>query len=619
MSVSRGTLIVSLAFGGLVLATALPAASQQRPAAVAPAPAAAPLRSAAISNIGYEVTFDSATARTRSLRVAMSFDVAPGGGSVLLSLPTWTPGAYEVSDFAKRVLGFAAESSGRPLGWDKIDPDTWRIRAEGGRVTVRFDFRADQLDNAMAWARQDFVMFNGTNVFHYPEGRPLGFPATVTVRTQPDWKVATGMRSGDAAGTYREANYHDLVDMPFFVGRFDYDSMAVDGKTHRLASYPAGTLQGEARTGFWAEIGKMVPPESAVFHETPWEHYTTFLIFDSTYGGGSALEHQNSHVGIYGVQAIGNPLLASITAHEIFHAWNVKRLRPAEMVPYRYDRWQPTPWLWVSEGITDYYADLALVRGGIVDSTVFYGLTAEKVQRVGEAPPTALEDISLSTWLHPVDGSDGLYYPKGSLAGFLLDILIRDGSDNKRSLDDVMRTMYHTTYKRGRGFTAKDWWPAVTAAAGGRSFVDFEARYVDGRDPFPYDQVLPLAGLRLAADTVREPMLGVAAGPDSAGIRVNALQPGGAAQEAGVRVGDILLALGDLELGDPNFGPAYRERFRSAKNGDELPIKVRRGGQTLTLNGKIRLNQQVVAKIEPVPDANEKAVRIRRGIVTGRQ
>jgi predicted metalloprotease with PDZ domain len=461
-------------------------------------------------------------------------------------------------------------------------------------------------------------MFNGTNIFLYAEGRPLEFPATVVIRTEADWKIATGMRSAGAPRTYREGNYHDLVDMPFFVGRFDYDSMVVEGKTHRLGSYPAGLLQGEGRAKLWDEIGKMVPPMSAVFQETPWEHYTTLLVFDSTFGGGSALEHQNSHVGIYGPQAIGNPLLASITAHEIFHAWNVKRLRPAELVPYGYDRRQPTPWLWVSEGITDYYADLALVRSGIVDSTVFYGLTAEKVQRVAEAPPTALEDISLSTWIHPVDGSDALYYPKGSLAGLLIDILIRDGSDNRRSLDDVMRALYQSTYKRGRGFSGKDWWPAVTAAAGGRSFTEFETRHIDGREPFPYDQVLALAGLRLSADTVREPMLGVAAGPDSTGIRIAALQPGGAAEEAGLKVGDILLALGDLELSDPNFGPAYRERFRSAKNGDDLAIRVRRAGQTLTLNGKVRLTEQVVARIEPVPDASEKAVRIRRGILTGK-
>ncbi|HEU5169852.1 MAG TPA: PDZ domain-containing protein [Gemmatimonadales bacterium] len=612
MSGKSGTLVPSLA---LLAAAITPLAAQQR-AAAPPAPAA--LRSAPISAIRYEVTFDSTTARTRTIGVATSFDVAARGGAVLLSLPVWTPGAYEVSNFARWVRDFGAESGGRALRWEKVDPDTWRILPGGaGRVTVRFNYTADQLDNAMAWARRDFALFNGTNLFLYPEGRSLDFPATVEIRTEADWRVATGMRPAGAPRTYREANYHDLVDMPFFVGRFDYDSMVVDGKTTRLASYPAGALSGQGRAQLWDQIGKMVSPMAAVFRETPWDSYSVMTIFDSSFGGGSALEHQNSHVGIYGVQAIGSPLLASITAHEIFHAWNVKRLRPAELVPYRYDRREPTPWLWVSEGITDYYADLALVRGKIVDSTAFFGLTAEKVQTVAEAPPTALEDASLTTWIKPIDGTASLYYPKGSLAGLLLDILIRDGSDNRRSLDDVMRELYRSTYKRGRGFTRADWWPAVSRAAGGKGFAEFNAKYVDGREPFPYDQVLGLAGLRIAGDTIREPMLGVAAAPDSAGVRIAALQPGGAAAEAGVKVGDILLALGDLELTDPNFGPAYRERFRAAKDGEPLAIRVRRGADTLTVTGKVRLVEQVIAKIEPDPNAPAKAARIRNGIVTG--
>ena len=205
---------------------------------------------------------------------------------------------------------------------------------------------------------------------------------------------------------------------------------------------------------------------------------------------------------------IGNPLLASITAHEIFHAWNVKRLRPAEMVPYDYHQAQPTPWLWVSEGITDYYADLALVRGGIIDSTQFLALTANKANTVDMTPPTALEDASLSTWIHPEDGSGYIYYPKGSLAGLLLDIQIRDASDNARSLDDVMRQLYQNTFKKGRGFTAADFWPEVSRAAGGRPFEDFLARYVDGRESYPFDRILPLAGMRVALDTLREPRLG---------------------------------------------------------------------------------------------------------------
>ena len=275
----------------------------------------------------------------------------------------------------------------------------------------------------------------------------------------------------------------------------------------------------------------MIPAEAAVFEETPWPHYTVMMIFDSAYGGGSALEHTNSHVGIYSSDFIGNPILASITAHEIFHAWNVKRLRPADMVPYRYDRSEPTPWLWVSEGITDYYADLAILRGGITTPEMFLGQTEDKIAKVTEAPPTALEDASLSTWIHPIDGTEYLYYPKGSLAGFMLDVMIRDASDNRQSLDDVMRQLYRSTYKAGRGFTAADWWRAVSKAAGGKSFDEFSQKYVDGREPYPWDQVLPLAGLRVAQDTVREARLGIGTTLDSTGrVTVATVEPGGAAR-----------------------------------------------------------------------------------------
>jgi len=404
--------------------------------------------------------------------------------------------------------------------------------------------------------------------------------------------------------------------MPFFVGRFDFDSMVVDGKTTRLASYPRGILKGETRAALWDQIAKAIPAMAAVFQEVPWNNYTVMTIFDSSYQGGSALEHQSSHVGVYAPMMLGTPLLASITAHEIFHAWNVKRLRPADMVPYSYDRVEPTPWLWVSEGITDYYADLALVRGKIVDSTIFMGLTAEKIQTVAETAPTALQDASLSTWIHPTDGSGYLYYPKGSLAGLLLDIVIRDASDNRRSLDDVMRELYRTTYKSGRGFTAADWWGAVSRASAGKSFADFDARYIDGRDPYPYDAMLKLAGMRLASDTIREPRLGVAGAPDSAGVKVTAIQPGGAAETAGVHAGDILIALGDVAITDPNFGPAYRARFKDAE-GQDFPIKVRRGADTLTLTGKVRLLEQVNAHVELDPNPSPKAVRIRQGILTG--
>jgi predicted metalloprotease with PDZ domain len=584
-------------------------AAQQAPK---PAPRSMPL-----TNIRYDLTFDSTTARDRIIKVAMSFDVG-GNGPVLLSLPSWTPGAYEVSNFARWVLNFSASAGPQTVRWDKLDYDTWRLQpGEARSLTVRFDYLADTLDNAMAWARPDFALFNGTNLLLYPEGAGFSFPATVTIKTQPNWRVATAMKPGRGPNTYTEASYHELVDMPFFVGRIDYDSTQVAGRWTRLASYPAGALTGQARSRLWDQIGKVIPVQSAVFRETPWDRYNVMLIFDPRFGGASALEHASSHVGIYNPGIIGNPFLPSITAHEIFHAWNVKRLRPAEMVPYRYDQPQPTPWLWVSEGITDYYADLSLVRGGIIDSAQFMSVTANKVNTVAQAPPTALEDASLSTWIHPTDGSGYLYYPKGSLAGLLLDIMIRDASDNARSLDDVLRELYGATFKQGRGFTGNDWWPEVARAAGGRSFTDFSARYIDGRDPFPFSQVLPLAGMRAVTDTVREPRLGIQTAADSSGIIVAGVMPGGPAQEAGVQPGDRLISLGDLSITDPNFGPAFRSRF-SKTEGAPLPIKVRRGADTLTLNGKVRLATRLEFKIEADPSANAKAVRVRQGILTGR-
>jgi predicted metalloprotease with PDZ domain len=602
----RGTLICALSW----TTAAASEAQQETPAA----PAA--LRSAPITNLRYDLTFDSTTARNRIIKVMMSFDVS-GKGPVLLSLPAWTPGAYEISNFARRVLAFSARTGDKPLRWDKLDYDTWRLQPAGVQsVTVRFDYVADTLDNAMAWARPDFVLFNGTNLLPYPEGVGFDFPAAVTVNTQSNWVVATAMKPGGSPRSYREANYHDLVDMPFFVGRIDYDSMQVAGRWTRLATYPAGALQDSARKQVWDQISKMIPPEVAVFQEIPWDSYNVMLIFERGFAGASALEHQSSHVGIYNQGIIGNPILASITAHEIFHAWNVKRLRPADMWPYDYDQAQPTPWLWESEGITDYYADLALVRSGIIDSAQFMAVAANKASTVAQAPPTALEDASLSTWIHPTDGSGYLYYPKGSLAGFMLDVLIRDGSDNARSLDDVLRQLYRTTYRKGRGYTGNDWWPAVTKAAGGRSFTEFYSRYVDGRDPYPLERILPLAGMRIRSDTIREPRLGIQTTADTSGIIVAGVLPGGVADEAGVEAGDQVLSLGALSVTDPDFGPAFRTRFGN-QEGAPLPIKVRRGSDTLTLNAKVRLTIRVERQIEADPRANAKALRIRNGILKG--
>ncbi|HEX8849215.1 MAG TPA: PDZ domain-containing protein [Gemmatimonadaceae bacterium] len=602
-----------------IAAVATPALAQRAATSANAAAVSAP-----ISDVRYEVTFDNTTAQSRTLKVTMTF-ATDGTGPVILSLPAWTPGAYEMTWFAKWVSSFAPTGDGKPLRWDKLDYDTWRVRPEGAkRVTVAFDFLADSLDNAMAWSRPDFALFNGTNVFLYPEGRGFDWGATVTIRTDPSWLVATGMApvAGGSAGgvgtrSFSAKNYHDLVDMPFFVGAFDLDSAKVGSVWARFATYPKGSVAGKSRSDAWGFIQRVLPPEIAVFGEAPFSTYTVMQIADSSYSGASGLEHQNSHVDVITPFAIGNPFMPSLYAHEIFHAWNVKRLRPADMVPYRYDQPEPTGWLWVSEGITDYYGDLALVRGGIVDSAAFVETTSGKITEVASAPPVALEDASLSTWVHPTDGTGYLYYPKGSLAGFMLDIMIRDASDNRRSLDDVMRELYTTTWKKGRGFTGTDFWGAVSRAAGGRSFTDFDAKYVDGREPYPWATVLPLAGLRFLTDTIREPRLGIFTQVDSGGVRVSGVAEGSAAAAAGIRTGDILLSVGNIRISDANFGEQFRTKYGSAAEGAALPIQLRRGTQTMTVNGTIRFATRTESHIEIDPAASGKAARIRAGIFHG--
>src|SRR3954462_6719322 len=432
----------------------------------APLLAQAPRTSAPISDIRYEITADSAAVGRRQLGVTMSFHVN-GNSPVVLALPAWSPGHYVLLWFARRVSQFGAESDGAPLAWRKLDYQTWEISPRSaGTVRVSFRYLADAVDRAVAWTAPNFAFFNGTNLFLYPAGRGFGWPAQVTVRTEPSWRIATGMDPAGATNTFKASNYHDLTDMPFYVGRFGFDSTQVGGKWIRLAFYSAASLTPARRDRTFGWIQKIFPAHIAVFGEAPFRNYTIFQRSDTLVNGGG-LEHQASQVDEVTTSGLDASYLPNLYSHEGFHAWNVKRLRPADMVPYRYDDAQPTTWLWVSEGITDYYGAVALVRGGVNDSTGFFNFVAGEIASVAGAPPTAVSDASLNSWINPVDGSSGLYYPKGGLIGFLLDISIRDASDNRNSLDDVMRRLYVGTYRRGTGFTGDEWWSEVSRAANG--------------------------------------------------------------------------------------------------------------------------------------------------------
>ena len=594
----------------LVLVPALLIGQTRDPRGVLP-------RSAAIANVNYTVTFKALQGVSRGLDVTMAFTATSSAKEpVLLGLPVWTPGSYEVANFARNITGFTATQRGQPVHWDKADPVTWRIFSEGtGEVKVAFRYHADTLDNGASWARDEFALFNGTNLFLYPVGRGAEFPATVHIETEDSWRVTTGLTATTTPRTWAATNYHELVDHPFFVGRFDVDSAMIAGVWFRLSSYPAGQMKASQRLRLFDQLGRAIPKEITVFGDNPWRRYEIMQIADTGANGMSALEHENSNVAVIGATLLDEAFVPSVYAHEIFHAFNVKRLRPFDMWPYRYDQWEPTPWLWVSEGITDYYADLALVRGGVTTAAEFLGTTQEKIDRVNDTAPIALEDASLQAWIGMTDGTSDIYYPKGSLAGLALDILIRDASNNSTSLDNVMRELYNTTYKNGRGFTGEEWWGAVSRAARGKSFADFIALYVDGRAPFPWNEWLPKAGWRIRSDTTREARLGVTLAGDSAGVRVMTVDPSSVAAAAGIKPGDVLTAIDGIPTRDPQW-QSWRITFAKLE-GSSLPIALTRGGKLMNISAIVRLAVLINQRLEEDPAAGEKAKRIRNGIIKG--
>lgn len=584
-------------------------------ASLIPLRQAASQRSAPVADVRFEVIAGAAQFSEHVFDVVLRFR-ALGSAPVLLSMPAWTPGSYSIADYAGAVSRVEVRQGSRALRWDKLDPDTWRILPRGeGVVEMRYRVGARGLGPSGSWTVSDFAFFNGTNLFLAVEGR-LETPVTLVVRTEPTWRVTTAMASDDSTHRFRATDFHDLVDHPVFVGRFDLDSSLVADRWMRLATWPVGKVEGARRAALWDGLSRAVDPLVAVFGEVPWTRYTVFEVVTPEFGGMAALEHSESELAVLGESSLDQPFVLSVHAHEVAHAWNVKRLRPAEMVPYRYEVAQPTPWLWVSEGVTDYYADLALVRSGAIDETAFLVTTLGKIESVESRPATALEDASLQAWINVTDGTGDLYYDKGSLAGLALDILIRDASNNAFSLDDVMRDLYQRTYKAGRGFTHDDFWNAVARATHGRAFGDFDRRYIDGREAYPWNEWLPRAGWRLVEDTISEPRLGARLSENEFGARVTSIDPRGAGARAGLRTGDVITAIGGRSIGDPGFGTWWREHWGS-QPGATLPLTVQRDGATLALSAIVEIERRVERRIEPLPNATARASRIRAGILRG--
>lgn len=575
--------------------------------------------------IRYEVSVPEPSARL--FHVTAEFPAA-GKDTLYVSLPAWSPGAYEIQNYARYVRHFGAQSAaGQPLFWDRFDKDTWRVATGGGRserVTVEFDFLADTIDLSLARIRGDFGVFLGTNLFLFEEGR-LERPAEVRFALPAGWQVTTAL-AGKGAGPYTAVDYHELADAMTFVGKYGLDSLQVDGRWIRIAVWPADAFTPAVQRNMRSSVERMAKVQNQLMGGPPYDVYTVFFnVMREPINFGGGLEHSASQFDIMPqnafADAAGNfgDFMNPLMAHEFFHLWNVKRIRPAELWPYDYRAEQYTPLLWWSEGVTDYYADLTNWRAGIWDAEGFLASVEQNIQAVEAAPePWSEEDGSAATWIGEVYvNSSQLYYPKGSLTGLLLDISIRDATDNAKGLDDVTRALFARFAQQGKGFTTADLLRLLREF--GVPDVDgFYQRYINGREPLPYEAVFAKAGIALARDIRTVPFLGVSSAVTPEGrLEVTAVTPGSAAAAAGIEPGDVLLKVGDVAVsGDQDWASAFRSRYRG-QGGQRLALTVQRGGRTLTLNTRVQERSVTQFTVSQAAAPTPQQARIWRGLAAG--
>ncbi|HEY0006888.1 MAG TPA: hypothetical protein VGB17_19060 [Pyrinomonadaceae bacterium] len=525
-----------------------------------------------------------------------------------VGLPNWTPGYYTTEDFARNMARLVfTDQAGRTLSHRKFHDSIWTLNTRGASsVKIDFDYTANQLDLNKSLITPTYAILNGTNLFFYIKGHTLDQPAAVTFKLPTGWRIATGLTPSSDALTFTAENYDVLVDCPAIVGEFDRVTLPLRGVPHHLIVAPKGVLAEADLQKLAADSLKVIDAHTSMFREIPYKQYLTLNVFAERGIGG--LEHLNSYLGILSKESARSEAIAGLTgltSHEFFHAFNVKRIRPAEMWPYRYDERNYTPLLWVSEGITDYYTDRGLLRAGLIKPDAYLegrGNLLAFVQSVEAAKYISAEEASINTWLGGIGGGNQPfsvdYYTRGDALGLLLDFSIRHDTRGASTLDDVMRALYTNFYKKNRGFTTDDMIATINQLTR-KDYRSFFEKYVSGTDPLPYDEVLGYAGLRL--EESRSKILRLGIGTSSNSTTITSLTAGGAAQEAGAQVGDQLLGVGEVAASDANWAAQFRKVYAN-RIGETVPLYLLREGKPVFINIKLREVEESAWKLKRLPE-----------------
>ncbi len=462
----------------------------------------------ASATIAYRVSLANPDQHVFQVEMTIPVD----GKEVVTALPAWNA-LYQVRDFSYRVTGVSAvcpASVAVPLVVELLDKETWRISLAGpcqpedrNSFEIRYSIHWDDFGPFNSQLNDHHAFMNLAELLMYvPEQRAED--TSVTFENLPaGWQTAAELATGGTANTYTAASYDALVDAPVEASEFDEFQFMESGARFRVVvdatNWKKDALESalERITRYELKLMGGPPP-----FDLPSRGYTFFFhIGPYEDEGGGGMEHRNSTA----IAATSVEAAAAIAAHEFFHVWNVKRIRPRTLEPVDYTKEQYTRALWFAEGVTSCYASFALERSGLWSKKQFYDDLALQISDVQSRPAhtwQSAEDSSLDAWLEKYDAYNApdrsiSYYDKGQILGVLLDLAIRDATDNRKSLDDVLRRMNEEYAKKGKFYDDSNGIRAVVEEVAGKSFEDFFSRYVSGTAEMPYNDFLAMAGLEL--------------------------------------------------------------------------------------------------------------------------